>query len=320
MRLATSVPHPIPYQGSKRALAGQILERMPARFDRLVEPFAGSAAISLAVASRGMAGRFWINDAHRPIADLWTAILERPGELAEQYESLWHSQTGRERDYFDLVRTAFNGRHQPEHFLYLLARCVKAAIRYNSRGDFNNTPDNRRRGAKPDEMRARILAAAELLAGKTTVTSSDYRVVLERCRSGDLIYMDPPYQGVCRRATRDTRYAPTVDRWQFCESLAELNRRGRMFLVSYDGRCGDKRYGEPLPEDLSLVHLELRAGRSSQATLLGRHDVTYESLYLSPALASALHDSGRRATAEHRLRFSFSVPRPERSASRRRRP
>ena len=55
----------------------------------------------------------------------------------------------------------------------------------------------------------------------------------------------------------------------------------------YDGRTGDKSFGEPLPASLQLRHLEVCAGRSTQATLLGRTDVTYESLYLSPALRTA---------------------------------
>jgi DNA adenine methylase len=40
---------------------------------------------------------------------------------------------------------------------------------------------------------------------------------------------------------------------------------------------------------LRLHHVELHAGRSSQATLLGRAEITIESLYLSPALAESLN-------------------------------
>jgi len=64
-----------------------------------------------------------------------------------------------------------------------------------------------------------------------------------------------------------------------------------MFAVSYDGRTGQKRFGTDLPESLGLVRLEIKAGRSSQATLLGRRDITYESLYLSPTLVEAAGDS-----------------------------
>ena len=67
-----------------------------------------------------------------------------------------------------------------------------------------------------------------------------------------------------------------------------MNRRGIRYLVSYDGRTGDKIFGKQLPDDLNLTLIELYAGRSTQATLLGRDDVTIESLYLSPSLADEL--------------------------------
>ena len=280
-----SVPHPIPYQGSKRGLAPIILSYFPAHFHRLVEPFAGSAAISLAAAYKGMAERFLINDAHRPIIDLWREIVEHPEDLAAKYESLWRKQFGRERVYYDLVRKRFNESHSPEHFLYLLARCVKAVIRYNGDGEFNNSPDNRRRGARPETMRQRVMGAAALLQGKTEFFSLDYKEILSRCTSSDLIYMDPPYQGVC--GARDQRYCPKVVHSEFCDCLRALNKKGCMYLVSYDGRMGEKTYGEPMPDHLELTRIEIHAGRSSQATLLGLDSETYESLYISPVLGRA---------------------------------
>jgi DNA adenine methylase len=289
-----NVPHPIPYQGSKRALAPVILSYFPPRFARLVEPFAGSAAVSLATAYRRLADGFVVNDAHAPLAELWREIIERPDELTAGYRRLWQAQLGRERPYYDVVRKKFNETHKPKYFLYLLARCVKAAIRYNGEGEFNNSPDNRRKGAHPDTMKARIHGASALLRGRTEVIALDYREVLATCDTTDLIYMDPPYQGVC--GSRDNRYCAAFDHAEFCQSLASLNEKGCMYLVSYDGRTGEKTYGEPLPEYLNLVHLEIHAGRSTQATLLGRRSDTYESLYLSPALAEVvLADSKRKA-------------------------
>jgi len=52
------VPHPIPYQGSKRNLAKYILPFFPQDVGTLFEPFAGSAAISIAAASHGKATRY----------------------------------------------------------------------------------------------------------------------------------------------------------------------------------------------------------------------------------------------------------------------
>jgi DNA adenine methylase len=286
------MPHPIPYQGSKRQLAGVIISYLPKHSQRLVEPFAGSAALSLAAAYHGRADSFWINDAHRPLMDLWQEILDRPEELSAKYAALWQEQLGRERGYYDAVRDEFNKDGKPEHFLYLLARCVKAAVRYNSDGQFNNSPDNRRKGARPATMRQRILGASRLLSGRTKTTALDYLAVLAECTDADLVYMDPPYQGVCQN--RDSRYAPQICHEAFCEALNALNKRKCRYLVSYDGRTGDKVHGQPLSPRLGLVRIELHAGRSTTATLLGRTDDTYESLYLSRTLAAAA-PAGKRS-------------------------
>ena len=280
-----NVPQPIPYQGSKRQLARRILPHFHKDSSRIVEPFAGSAAITLAAASRGLAPKFWINDAHKPLMALWREIIENPNAISSAYAELWKAQLGNEREFFDIVRSRFNKSHQPADFLYLLARCVKAAIRYNSNGEFNNTPDNRRKGAQPAEMRHRIEYASSLLQGRTQITAWDYRRVLEKCTKDDLVYMDPPYQGVC--GNRDQRYLPKIEHDEFCAELEKLNERNIRYVVSYDGRTGNKEYGQPMPDLLGLTHIELHAGRSTQATLLGRADVTYESLYLSPNISPA---------------------------------
>src|SRR5207253_11286383 len=67
--------------------------------------------------------------------------------------------------YTTLFRS--NRTRRPHHFLYLLARCVKASVRYNADGEFNQSPDNRRMGALPETMREQILGASFLLKGKT---------------------------------------------------------------------------------------------------------------------------------------------------------
>jgi DNA adenine methylase len=286
MGAIAGVPQPFPYQGSKRLLAEHVLSWLPDDFDRLVEPFAGSAAISLAVAKTGRTRRFLISDANKPLIDLWKAIVETPEELASKYEALWNEQRGKERTYFDQIRDCFNNTHRPEHFLYLLARCVKAAIRYNSKGQFNNSPDNRRVGMRPDKMRANLVACSRLLKGRATFTHSDYRDVLKQSRGRDIVYMDPPYQGVCGR--RDARYAMQTTFGGFADTLAELNGRNVPFIVSYDGRRGDKTYGQELPDSLKLRKLEVEVGPSTTASLLGRNETTYESLYLSPALLNAV--------------------------------
>jgi DNA adenine methylase len=286
MSAIRGVPQPFPYQGSKRQLARQIVACIPQQTERLIEPFAGSAAVTMAVAQLRRARRFFLNDVHEPLMKLWKMIVNHPEELANKYESLWLEQAGQEREYYDRVRDRFNQSNEPDLFLYLLARCVKAAVRYNGNGKFNNSPDNRRLGMRPPTMRRNLLHVSALLRGRVRLTCQDYQATLAEATSDDVVYMDPPYQGVCD--TRDHRYCGSVDFGSFAESLQDLNRRRVAFIVSYDGRTGEKVHGRALPTKLDLVRVEVSVGPSTQATLLGRKDMTVESLHLSPVLLTRL--------------------------------
>ncbi len=281
-----AAPHPIPYQGSKRRLAERILARFPSRFERLFEPFCGSAAISLAAAARWPDLPIRLNDSFEPLAALWRTVIEDPHGLALRYEELWHGQAQAPTAFYERVRSDFNQRAEPGALLYLLARCVKSAVRFNRAGLFNQSADKRRLGTRPETMRASLLSASALLAGRASISSVDYTQALGPAGVGDLAYLDPPYEGTSRGA--DRRYHQPLSRGRLVQCLHELRERGTSVIVSLDGRSGDKRYGTPLPASLGLVRLELEAGRSSQATLHGRSQTTVESLYLSADLAREL--------------------------------
>ena len=281
------MPQPIPYQGSKRNIAAQILSVMPTKCEKLIEPFAGSAAVSIRAAHMNRANTFHLNDLNQPLMNLINLIIHEPEQISNDYALLWHRQLGQERAFYDRVRAEFNETKQPDLFLYLLARCVKASVRYNSSGAFNQAPDNRRRGRHPTSMRNEIYRVSALLKGKTEVTSTDFTKTLDHLKPAtDVIYMDPPYQGTSGR--RDSRYCSGIQIGTLIDFIGELNAKDAMFILSYDGRRGTKTYGKSLPDRLNLVHTEIEAGRSAQSTLLGGKDVTYESLYLSAPLAERL--------------------------------
>lgn len=284
-----NLPHFIQYQGSKRILAKHILQFLPKGIGRLVEPFAGTAAISVATSASQITRKFWLNDLNKPLIELLELAIERPNEIADFYLELWNEQhTDSVAHYFE-VRSRFNETNDPRLFLYLLARCVKGSVRYNSDGWFNQSPDKRRKGTQPETMRKNIAGVSSLLKGKCTFTSLDYREVLEQIQYGDFIYMDPPYQGVCGNS--DSRYLSGINFDDFVLALEQLNRKGAAFAVSYDGKLGDKAFGRVLPKRLNLERIEIEVGRSSQSTLLGKEETTIESLYLSPSLSRGLMDT-----------------------------
>ena len=65
-----------------------------------------------------------------------------------------------------------------------------------------------------------------------------------------------------------------------------LDSKGINFLISYDGECGGKEYGEELPVHLGCKKIMLNAGLSSQALLLGKKSTTFEALYISKNLSN----------------------------------
>lgn len=147
------------------------------------------------------------------------------------------------------------------------------------------------------------------------MSSLDYKDVLLNVNEDDVVYMDPPYQGVC--GDRDSRYFSGILYDEFAMALAKLNARNIRYAVSYDGRTGNKTFGNRLPASLLLTLIELEAGRSSQATLLKRDAVTVESLYLSPRLAVEVaaspcfhrrHETEQLVLMEARERYAAKIP------------
>ena len=95
-------------------------------------------------------------------------------------------------EHFYVVRDRFNnGQETPANLLYLIARCVKGAVRYGGNGKFNQSPDKRRHGTNPDTLEQNLYAISNLLKGKTSYFALDYHDVFEMAHPGDLVYIDP---------------------------------------------------------------------------------------------------------------------------------
>lgn len=273
---------PIPYQGSKRALAPRICKLFPKNIATLYEPFAGSAAITIYAASNNLAEKFIIGDSFESLAHLWDLIINDPTKLSEQYSEIWHQQFDAGENHFNDMRSSYNDNRDPVILLYLIARCVKNAVRFNKHGHFTQSADKRRTGMKPEKLTRTAHAVSRLLKGRTEIFSGDFSDCMSEARESDLVYMDPPYQGTTYGP--DKRYSSQLCRDKLIDNLHGLDNREVPYILSYDGRLGNKSYGEPLPDTVLANHLEIEVGRSSQATLNGRAEITFESLYVSHGL------------------------------------
>ena len=301
-----TTPQIVQYQGSKRLLAPVILQHFPKKVRTLWEPFCGMAALTIAAAQERRAALYHLNDINAPLISILQSAVENPYMLYEGYKVVWSEQftfsEGSERHFYK-VRDEFNdGDECAAKLLYLIARCVKGSVRYGKNGKFNQSPDKRRHGTKPETLLPRLIEISALLKGKTSFSALDYREIFDMAQEGDLVYMDPPYQGVSN--VRDNRYFSGVTLEEFAEALETLNRKNVDFLISYDGTCGEKSYGKELPEELGCKKILLNAGYSSQSTLLGRRELTQEALYISRNLAD---NEMSVSPAQPELEFGFAV-------------
>jgi DNA adenine methylase len=278
----TSVPQVFPYQGSKRALAPRLLPMLPRDAPVLWEPCGGSAALSLAARSAGLGARVVIGDVWAPLVALWRQILADPAALAARYAARWEAARSDPRGAYAHAREQLNRTGDPDALLYVLNRCVKGAVRFNARGEFNQSADHRRLGARPTLVRARLVGASALLGPDATAAVADLEATLGRARPEDVVFLDPPYAGVSSGA--DRRYRAGFDQQALVDVLRLAVRRDLSVLLTYDGRRGEQSFAAPLPDDLGLACVELPAGRSAQSTLLGRAEQTVELAYLTPAL------------------------------------
>ncbi|MCL2592492.1 MAG: Dam family site-specific DNA-(adenine-N6)-methyltransferase [Defluviitaleaceae bacterium] len=296
-------PHIVQYQGSKRLLAPQILQYMPRKFNRLLEPFSGMAAITIATAKENRASEYHINDLNEPIVSILKMAINAPTTLIETYTEVWTEQFSYAEghlEHFYYIRSRFNdGEQTAANMLYLLARCVKGSVRYCKNGNFNQSPDKRRHGTNPKNIADNVYAISSLLKGKAFFSALDYREIFDMAQPGDLVYMDPPYQGVSN--TRDNRYYSGLGYDEFAESIELLNKKNVDYIISYDGECGNREYGQDLPESLNCTKYLLNAGLSSQATLLGKKDVTFESLYVSENISEIIESVPKQISLLERV-------------------
>lgn len=290
------LPHAIPYQGSKRSLAPLIAPYIPSGVDRFYEPFAGSGAMTIYAAHHRLAERFVLADSLEPIMDLWRAIIKSPDIVAQEYAAVWQGQRPDDPGYFNKVRERYNDSGDPVDLLYLICRCVKNAVRFNSKGRFTQSVDKRRLGMRPERMEGAVSAISYMLRGRVEFRSGDWLSTTADAKPADFVYMDPPYVGTSTGP--DKRYHAQLSQDDVAAGLRSMIDRKLRFALSYDGMTGDKIYGPPLPESLGLTRLLLHAGLSSQATLAGKRAETVESLYMSPGLTEPVEGIIKRARPE----------------------
>ena len=214
------------WAGGKQGIADELVRHFPRSFGCYYEPFVGGASVFLSFGPP----RAVLGDANEWLIDTYRAIREDHAAVARTLDGLVNTREEYLRiraihpEGLDLCRRA-------AHLIYLNKTCFRGLFRVNAQGRFN-VPYGayRRRTFDP----ANLAAVAEALA-LAELHCADFAATLERARTGDLVYLDPPYWPLGGWADFD-RYTPgkfgAADHERLAEGCRKLAARGVRFVLS----------------------------------------------------------------------------------------
>lgn len=182
----------MPWMGSKRLLAKQLVAKVPPAYGRYIEPFLGSGALLYAL----QPAEAYASDELGAVVDLHRAVANDAAGTAAAYLEL---ATGCDReDTFLRIRERYPAV-TPSEFLFLLKHCHGSRFRVNKAGKFNS-PFNRSslKASTPSEQGlaadTRAMVAAGAYGRSVDFARADFSERLGLARPGDLLFLDPPYQ------------------------------------------------------------------------------------------------------------------------------
>lgn len=261
----------IKWSGSKRSQSAIIKSYFPQKFETYYEPFLGGGSMLYAInPTKSICGDVCI-----PLINLWKEIRDNPIELADSYSSRWtRLQEEGYTAYYD-IRDNFNRYKSPYDLLFLSRTCVNGLIRFNEKGEFNNSLHYSRPGINPNTLKSIILDWSSHIQG-TDFFSNDYVATTESAKSGDIVYLDPPYFHT------KGRYFGTIDYDRFLCFLEDLNKRNIKFILSFDGIRGNENYTVDIPKELYKRHEFILSGNSTFKKVIDKEtEKVLESLYLN---------------------------------------
>ena len=202
-----------------------LLEHFPEDVETFFDVFAGGLSVTVNCGYDKVVA----NDIITPLIGFYE-ILQREGDiddLIEKFQASAISKTDREE--YNRVRDEFNKNQNPYLFFYLISSCTNNMVRFNKKGNFNQSFGYRtvnKQTIKKLRNYHRIIQEKDIL-----FTNYDYKDFLTIMNIGeeDFVYLDPPYT---LTDPRYYKYWSQDDDHMLCSMLEKLNYDGVRFVLS----------------------------------------------------------------------------------------
>lgn len=175
------------WAGGKYKIIDRIIRALP-KGTRLIEPFAGSAAVFL----NTNYDTYLIADSNADLINLYKQLKKDGANFVAYSKELFVPANNKENVFYEL-REEFNTTQdlirKAAIFIYLNRHCFNGLCRYNSKGLFN-VPFGSYKNPPFPEMEMLNFAQK---SKKAQFIMGDFVQTMENAKVGDVIYCDPPY-------------------------------------------------------------------------------------------------------------------------------
>jgi DNA adenine methylase len=239
------------WNGGKRAILGELLERTPKSFNRYFEPFLGGGALFF---NMPKGHKCLLSDINEPLINCYLQVRDNLESLIFRLEKhkIEHSL-----EKFKFHSKNFDYGYPVERassFLYLNRVGFNGIYRLNSKGDFDSGLGHSGLVISPDIIdEVTLRACSEILKNEdTTLDAHPYTEI--KPQMNDFVFLDPPYFDT------PNRYYNIVwtrkDHLKFSFFVRELDKKGVKFMLCNS----DTEFICSLYKDFSVEKISVQRG------------------------------------------------------------
>lgn len=211
------------WAGSKRKFIKEYGELFPKR-KRLIDPFLGGGSIPLFYGSTSFSPML-LGDVVPDLVCAYRAVKEKKNDLLGALKALQDFGTTKEAYYAVRDTLADNDTDRAARFIYLNKLCFNGLYRENSKGVFN-VPYG---GQEKEIYSVEVIEAASLALTEAEIFETDFETLINEAKEGDLVYADPPYDGVYSDYS-EKRFGPE-DQRRLASALYAAKKRGATIIA-----------------------------------------------------------------------------------------
>ena len=178
------------WAGGKYKLVSFIENNFPktAQRKRLIEPFCGSAALSLALEF----DEYLLNDINGDLINLYRVLQKEKQGFIDYAKQFFTPENNTEKSFLylrDLFNNSENIEEKSALFIYLNRHSFNGLCRYNSKGKFN-VPFGRYKSPYFPETELQEFVKK---SDRIRLSCDDFQAAFNQAQEYDIIYCDPPY-------------------------------------------------------------------------------------------------------------------------------